>query len=84
MGSPLAPVLAGIFMVELERSIVPTLSEYVSFWKRYVDDTICFGKRRLPRSCLSCLNSFHPSIQFTYESERENKIPFLDVMFNES
>ena len=42
MGSPLAPVLACIFMVELERAVIPKLSEQFQFWKRYVDDTICF------------------------------------------
>ena len=30
MGSPLGPVLAGIFMVELETTTVPTLTEYLS------------------------------------------------------
>ena len=42
MGSPLGPVLANIFMVELEQNIIPTLSKDISLWKRYVDDTICF------------------------------------------
>ena len=42
MGSPLAPVLAGIFMVELERAVVPKLSQHLQFWKHYVDGTICF------------------------------------------
>ena len=36
MGSPLGPVLAGIFMVELERTI---LKEHMTALKRYVDDT---------------------------------------------
>ena len=44
MGSPLGPVLAGIFMVELERTILPTLREHMSPWKRYVDDTISYIK----------------------------------------
>lgn len=42
MGSPLGPVLANIFMVELENEIVPKLENSVKFWKQYVDDTICF------------------------------------------
>ena len=42
MGSPLVPVLASFFMVELERTFIPKLSQYLQFWKRYVDDTICF------------------------------------------
>ncbi len=40
MGSPLGPVLAGIFMVELEQTLLPTLTEDMFPWKRYVDDTI--------------------------------------------
>ena len=30
---------------------------------------------------LQQLNSFHPNIQFTYELEKKNKIPFLNVLF---
>ena len=30
MGSPLGPVIAGIFMVELEKSLIPTLIEHMS------------------------------------------------------
>ena len=48
MGSPLGPVLPGVFMVELERTILPTLREHMSPWKRYVDDTIyLLHKRRI-------------------------------------
>ena len=44
MGLPLGPVLAGMFMVELERATLPTLREHMSSWKRYVDDTISYVK----------------------------------------
>ena len=44
MGSPLGPFLANIFMVELGRNIIPTLSNEILLWKRYVDDTVCFIK----------------------------------------
>ena len=43
VGSPIDPVLANIFTVELEQNIISTLSKDISLWKRYVDDTICFG-----------------------------------------
>ena len=33
MGSLLGPLLAGIFMVDLERSLVPLLTAELSFWK---------------------------------------------------
>ena len=41
---PLGPVIAGIFMVELERNLLPTLSQYMTSWKRYVDDAISYVK----------------------------------------
>ena len=44
MGSPLGLVLAGIFMVNLERSLVPKLNVFITFWRYYLDDTITFVK----------------------------------------
>ena len=79
MGSPLGPVLAGIFMVELERNIVPKLILHVKSWRCYVDDTISYVKLGSVEIVLTLLNSFHPNIQFTFEEEFEGKIPFLDV-----
>ena len=38
MGSPLGPVIAGIFMVDLERNVIPKLSTHMTKWKRYVDN----------------------------------------------
>ena len=32
-GSPLGPVIAGIFMVKLERTLFPRLIEYMTPWK---------------------------------------------------
>ena len=40
LDSPLRPAVAGIFMVELERNLQHTLSQYMTSWKRYVDDII--------------------------------------------
>ena len=80
MGSPLAPLLAEIFMIELEKSLIPNLSK-IKFWRRYVDDTICFVKIGSIEYIRSVLNSFHKNIQFTYEVESNAKLPFLDVLF---
>ena len=46
MSSPLGPVLADIFMIELENSLLPNLTKYITFCKRYVDYTIFFCKNR--------------------------------------
>ena len=80
MGSPLGPVLSDVFMIELETSLLPELTDYIQFWKRYVDDTICFIKVGSVNYILSVLNSFDKNIKFTYELEHEGKLPFLDVL----
>ena len=80
MGSPPGPVLANIFMVELKQSIIPTLSNNILLWKRYVDDTICFIKLTAINKVLETLNSYHTNIKFAIEIESENKILFLDVL----
>ena len=80
MGSSLGPVLAGIFMVELERTILPTLKEHMSPWKRYVNDTISYIKEESIEHVSSRLNGYHENIEFTYEIEKYGKLPFLDVL----
>ena len=63
MGSPLGSALTGIFMVDLEKSLVPLLTAELSFWKRHVNDTITFVKTGTVDHILSMLNNFHPNIQ---------------------
>ena len=80
MGSPLGQVLSDIFMIELETSFTPELTDYIEFWKRYIDDTICFIKFVSVNYILSVLNSFNVNIKFTYELGHEGKLPLLDVL----
>ena len=54
-------------MVELENSLLPDLTKYITFWKRNVDDTICFVKKGTTEFIISVLNSFEKNIQFTFE-----------------
>ena len=44
MGSSLGPVLGNIFMVELETSVIPSQSNKVKLWKRFIDDTYCLAR----------------------------------------
>ena len=80
MGSPLGPVLANIFMVELKTSVIPNLSNKVKLWKRFVDDTYCLARLEYIDKIWLALNSFHKDIKFTFEIAKDNTIPFLDIL----
>ena len=82
MGSPLGPVLANIFMVDLEEALIPTLSDKLSLWLRYVDDTFTFIKKDEINNVNDILNNFHANINFTHVCEKYNKLAFLDVQVN--
>ena len=66
-------------MSELENTVVPTLANDLDMWTRYVDDTFAFMKANQQTEVLRKPNSFHPSIQFTYEKEKNKSISFSDV-----
>ena len=77
---PLGQVKASIFMVELDRNLLPTLSQYMTSWKRYVDDTISYVKVDCIEHVLNALNSFHANNFFNYEQECDGMISFLDIL----
>ena len=49
-------ILADIFLRELGRTIMPSLSDKVKLWKRYTDDTIVFVKTGAIKNVI--LNSY--------------------------
>ncbi|XP_076246266.1 uncharacterized protein LOC143186474 [Calliopsis andreniformis] len=83
MGSPISPIIANIFMEHLEDRILKEAPLKPSQWFRYVDDTFVvwsLGKDTL-NDFLKYINSLHPKIQFTMETETEQQIiPFLGVL----
>ena len=58
------------------------MTKYITFWERYVDDTICFVKIGTTKFIISVLNSFDKHIQFTFEEENDESIPFLDILIS--
>ena len=79
MGSPVAPVIADIWMQHFEEKAINTSPVKPTIWKRYVDDTFCILKSNEVETFLNHLNSVHQKIQFTMEMEKDNSLPFLDV-----
>ena len=63
MRSSLGPVLADIFMIEIQKTLLlDTYILYIKFWRRYVDDTISYVKIGSIKHILSLLNSFDENI----------------------
>ena len=78
MGNPLSPLIAEVFMSSFEtnlseRGLLPRI------WFRYVDDVFAVIKRGEIDSVLNILNSEFDSINFTFESEEDKKLNFLDL-----
>ena len=83
MGSPLGPILANIFMGHFEEKWITNKINSIDSplcWKRYVDDTFCLFKTLDEAHLfLNYLNSKHPNIKFTCETEQNNQLSFLDI-----
>ena len=82
MGSPLAPVLANIFMGHFEKLWIENYrGNKVEFYKRYVDDIFClFKNEKDALDFFEYINTQHPNISFTYEKEIDGKLCFLDIL----
>ncbi|CAH8429348.1 unnamed protein product [Dicrocoelium dendriticum] len=79
MGSPLGPVLADIFLGMIERKAAACISE-AKLYKRYVDDILVFTNGEHFDRLSALLNSIHPNLSVSQEKEKENRLPFLDVL----
>ena len=83
MGSPLGPLMADIFLINLEKGLMKELfGNGVAFYRRFVDDTFMIVKKDADERVIqSIMNSFDDTVQFTYETERsvDQSLAFLDV-----
>ena len=84
MGSPLAPVLANLFMGHHEKLRLKNFhGSTILFYRRYVDKTICFfDSDRDVTTLFDHINSRHPNIKFTMQKQVNHKLPFLDVLID--
>ncbi len=82
MGSRLSPILANIFMEEIENTVFRTLIIKPIIYLRYVDDIfIIYNQNELDlQDLLRVFNAQHPDIRLTCELERDGHLPFLDLL----
>ena len=55
-GVAVGPILANLFMVELENTLIPRLHQHIKIWRRYVDDTFAYVKNESIDYALTTLN----------------------------
>ncbi|CAF5086883.1 unnamed protein product, partial [Rotaria sp. Silwood1] len=84
MGSPLAPLLAEIFLQEFEKKYSSLFENLgIVYWKRYVDDTfVLLDPKFSAKKVCAELSKLHPSVKFTSQEEDAvtHKLPFLNVL----
>ena len=78
MGSPVSAIVANLYMEFFEKIAIDSSPIKPRVWLRYVDDTFCVLRKGTETQLLDHLNGVRPEIQFTMESEKDGKLPFLD------
>lgn len=84
MGSPLSALLSEIYMQHYETNNILNNKNYkqnIKAYFRYVDDTFILfrGSDRQAINMVNSLNKINKHIQFTLETQINNKINFLDL-----
>ena len=82
MGSPVGPVIANLYMEEIEERAINNSSNPPKQWDRYVDDIFSIMKKDAVSTFHDELNSIDPHISFTIEHETDGQIAFLDTLIS--
>ena len=86
MGSPLAPVLANLFMGHNEKLWLENFQGTPpSYYRRYANDIFSvFNDSFEAKEFFNYINTRHLNIKFIMETEVNKVIPFLDVLIDNS
>jgi hypothetical protein len=79
MGNSLSPFAANFFMADFEQKIERD-TRFPKFWCKYVDDIFAVCQSTKVNDILTWINSIQDTIKFTCEVERDDCIPFLDIL----
>jgi len=80
MGSNLSPILASIILNNLLDKTFEKLKIKPKLVVKYVDDLLLVLPNRKINSVLNEMNNYHTNIKFTVEEEKDNKLPYLDLL----
>lgn len=80
MGNPLSPTVADLVMEALMDNVMAKIDFPVPVIKKYVDDLVMALPLEKVLEVLNIFNSYNPSIQFTHETEHNNRLPYLDMV----
>ena len=82
MLSPLGPTLANLFMGYHKNKWLNSEKSFtVFFYKPYGDEiSFLFKSETDAQRFLIFLNEQHPNTKFTIGNEKDNQIPFLDIL----
>ncbi|XP_023821902.1 uncharacterized protein LOC111949272, partial [Oryzias latipes] len=79
MGSPISPIVANLYMEEVERRALDSFPGTTpSHWFRYVDDTWVKIKSQEVETFTDHINAVDKNIKFTREDTKDNTLAFLD------
>ena len=86
MRSSLVPVLANLFRGHNEKLWIENFrGTPPSYYRRYVEDIFsAFNDSLEAKEFFNYINTRHPNIKFTLETEVNKIIPFLDVLIDNS
>ena len=68
MGSPVSPVIANLYMEEIEAHAITNPANPHKVWDRYVVDVFSYHEERFCFDLSHELNSIDPHISFTYRT----------------
>lgn len=82
MGSPLAPILADLWLQKIEQKLNKFSKNRPIIWARYVDDIFCLFDIPINKilEFHTRINKWHKNLKFTIEMESNKTLPFLDVL----
>ena len=80
MGYPISVTIANLVMQHIEIKAINSFFSPPKLWLRFIDDTFIIIKSDNVKKFFAHIISIEASIKFTIEYEKEDTLPFLDIL----